>query len=91
VHEVFDRVIKNWDDQFNTKAYLHVYEQDGISASDMLESRSVMQDISDQYCEFARWEDKFFDGDPCAMRPSTMWRSRTMSIKAPPVGKLRCN
>jgi len=61
VHEVFDRITRNWDSMFNHKSYLHVYEQDGISTQDMSESRNILQYISDQYCEFARWEDKFFE------------------------------
>jgi len=26
-----------------------------------MESRNILQYISDEYCEFARWEDKFFE------------------------------
>jgi len=61
VHEVFDRVIDNWDRMYRAKSYLHVFEQDGISAQDMMESRNILQYISDEYCEFARWEDQFFE------------------------------
>lgn len=61
VHEVFDRAIKSWDQIYKSKSYLHVFEQDGISTQDMMESRNIVQYISDEYCEFARWEDKFFE------------------------------
>lgn len=61
VHEVFDRVIKTWDRLYRSKSFLHVYEQDGISTQDLMESRNILQYISDEYCEFARWEDKFFE------------------------------
>lgn len=61
VHEVFDRAIKSWDVIYKSKSYLHVFEQDGISTQDMMESRNIVQYISDEYCEFARWEDKFFE------------------------------
>eukprot|EP00440_Ansanella_granifera_P008630 gb/GFBE01009349.1/.p1 GENE.gb/GFBE01009349.1/~~gb/GFBE01009349.1/.p1 ORF type:complete len:538 (+),score=141.19 gb/GFBE01009349.1/:1-1614(+) len=61
IHEVFDRAIKNWDIMYKSKSYLHVFEQDGISVQDMLESRNIVQYISDEYCEFARWEDKMFE------------------------------
>lgn len=63
VHEVFDRTIDNWDRMYRARSYLHVFEQDGISSQDMIESRNILQYISDEYCEFARWEDKFFEGD----------------------------
>lgn len=61
VHEVFDRVINNWDNMYRSRSYLQVFEQDGISTQDMMESRNILQYISDQYTEFARWEDKFFE------------------------------
>lgn len=61
VHEVFDRVIAEWDDMFNPKAYLHVFEKEGVSAQDMMESRNMLQYISEQYAEYSRWEDKFFE------------------------------
>jgi len=61
VHEVFDRIIKDWDTIYKSKSYVHVFEQDGISTQDMLESRNLVQYISDEYCEFARWDDKFFE------------------------------
>ncbi|CAJ1345919.1 unnamed protein product [Effrenium voratum] len=61
VHEVFDRGIKAWDSVYKSRAYVHVYEQDGISVQDLMESRNIVQYISDAYCEFARWEDKFFE------------------------------
>lgn len=60
-HEVFDRIIVNWDNMYRRRSYLHVYEQDGISAQDMMESRNIVQYVSDEYCEFARWPDKLFD------------------------------
>jgi tubulin beta len=58
-HEVFDRVIDNWDRMYRSRSYLHVFEQDGISAQDMTESRNVLQYISDEYCDMARWENFF--------------------------------
>jgi len=61
VHEVFDRVIRQWDNMYQRRSHLHVYEQDGISAQDMMESRNVLQYISDMYCEIAQREDKFFE------------------------------
>lgn len=61
VHEVFDRIIKQWDMLYSSKSYVHVFEQDGISQQDMQESKTILQYISDQYCEYARWEDKFFE------------------------------
>ncbi|OLP94320.1 Tubulin alpha-6 chain [Symbiodinium microadriaticum] len=61
VHEVFDRSIKSWDSMYKSKAYVHVFEQDGISVQDLMESRNIVQYISDAYTEFARWEDKFFE------------------------------
>jgi len=68
VHEVFDRIMSNWDNMYRPKSYLHVFEQDGISTQDMLESRNILQYISDEYCELAQWEDKIFEdlggGDP---------------------------
>mmetsp|Transcript_8918 Transcript_8918/g.23912 ORF Transcript_8918/g.23912 Transcript_8918/m.23912 type:complete len:547 (-) Transcript_8918:28-1668(-) len=61
IHEVFDRIQQNWQRMFKQKAYMHVFEQDGISREDMAESANVMQYISDQYCEFARKEDKILE------------------------------
>lgn len=61
VHEVFDRCIKVWDSVYKSRAYVHVFEQDGISVHDLVESRHVVHYISDQYKKFARWEDKFFE------------------------------
>lgn len=63
VHEVFDRCIKVWDSLYRSRAYVHVYEQDGISVHDLVESRNIVNYISDAYKEFARWEDKFFEQD----------------------------
>ncbi|CAD7948636.1 unnamed protein product [Amoebophrya sp. A25] len=62
VHEAFDRICANWDSLYKSRSYLYVYEQDGISTQDMMESRNILRYVSDQYQEFARWEDKFFDG-----------------------------
>lgn len=64
VHEVFDRIILSWDKFFEKRAYLHVYEADGISAQDMTESRNILQYISDQYCEIAQREDKLLQTSP---------------------------
>mmetsp|Transcript_18685 Transcript_18685/g.45010 ORF Transcript_18685/g.45010 Transcript_18685/m.45010 type:complete len:516 (+) Transcript_18685:14-1561(+) len=61
IHEVFDRLIKMWEDMYKSKSFLHVFEQDGISTSDMVESRNVLQYVSDQYKELAKWPDKFFE------------------------------
>eukprot|EP00929_Paragymnodinium_shiwhaense_P078548 TRINITY_DN40734_c0_g1_i1.p1 TRINITY_DN40734_c0_g1~~TRINITY_DN40734_c0_g1_i1.p1 ORF type:complete len:530 (-),score=86.26 TRINITY_DN40734_c0_g1_i1:76-1665(-) len=58
VHEVFDRVGATWDKFYDHKAYIHVYEQEGISQQDMMESRNCLQYISDQYCEMAQWDDQ---------------------------------
>lgn len=58
VHEVFDRVGATWDKFYHHKAYIHVYEQEGISSQDMMESRQALQYVSDQYCEMAQWDDK---------------------------------
>merc|ERR1712087_681013 len=63
VHEVFDRIIGKWEQMYNHKAYLHVFENDGISQQDMLESQNILRYISDEYKEFARWHDKFFDDE----------------------------
>ena len=63
MHEVFDRIIGSWDNMYKARSYLHVFEQDGISTQDMMESRNILRYVSDQYQEFARWEDKFFDGN----------------------------
>ena len=49
--------------RYKSRSYLYVYEQDGISTQDMMESRNILRYVSDQYQEFARWEDKFFDGN----------------------------
>jgi len=38
-----------------------VFESDGISTQDMMESRNILQYISEQYMAFSKWEDKFFD------------------------------
>lgn len=61
VHEVFDRCIKSWDQMYKSRSYLHVFEQDGIHPQDMMESRQLLQYVSDQYKEYAKWEDKFFE------------------------------
>lgn len=34
-----------------------------------MESRNILRYVSDQYQEFARWEDKFFDGNDATGRP----------------------
>eukprot|EP00747_Dinoflagellata_sp_TGD_P164546 gnl/TRDRNA2_/TRDRNA2_184622_c0_seq1.p1 gnl/TRDRNA2_/TRDRNA2_184622_c0~~gnl/TRDRNA2_/TRDRNA2_184622_c0_seq1.p1 ORF type:complete len:539 (+),score=91.43 gnl/TRDRNA2_/TRDRNA2_184622_c0_seq1:75-1619(+) len=60
VHEIFDRIAASWESMFKVKSYLHVFEQDGISVQDMMESRGILQYVSEEYCDFARWEDKFF-------------------------------
>jgi len=61
IHEVFDYMIDSWDKMYKSRSYLHVFEQDGIHQQDMMESRNLLEYISDQYKEFARWEDKFFE------------------------------
>mmetsp|Transcript_9241 Transcript_9241/g.20642 ORF Transcript_9241/g.20642 Transcript_9241/m.20642 type:complete len:511 (+) Transcript_9241:60-1592(+) len=57
VHEVFDRIMHSWDSLHKPKAYLHVFEQDGISVENMMESRNILEYISEQYREFAKWPD----------------------------------
>merc|ERR1712232_869481 len=59
VHEVFDRIVDNWDKMRRSRSYLHVFEQDGISTQDMTESRNVLQYISDEYCGYATRPDFF--------------------------------
>ena len=61
IHEVFDRIGSDWDKMFAVKSHLHVYEKDGIHANDMLEARNVVRYLSDQYRDYARWEDKLLD------------------------------
>ena len=39
MHEVFDRTITAWDKMYKSRSFLHVFEQDGISTQDMMESR----------------------------------------------------
>jgi len=63
VHEVFDHIIKTWDDMYQSRSYLHVFENDGISSADMMESRNILQYISEQYVEFSKWPDKFFEDE----------------------------
>lgn len=63
VHEVFDRIMLSWDMLYKSQAYLHKYESDGISRQDMMESRNIVQYISEQYKEYAGWEDGFFERD----------------------------
>eukprot|EP00401_Gymnodinium_catenatum_P083264 CAMPEP_0117521348 /NCGR_PEP_ID=MMETSP0784-20121206/33639_1 /TAXON_ID=39447 /ORGANISM="" /LENGTH=428 /DNA_ID=CAMNT_0005317373 /DNA_START=213 /DNA_END=1499 /DNA_ORIENTATION=- len=58
VHEVFDRIIATWDRFYEKKAFVHVYQHEGLSAQDMMESRNMLQYVSDQYCEIAGREDK---------------------------------
>ncbi|KAF4667055.1 hypothetical protein FOL47_003781 [Perkinsus chesapeaki] len=60
-YEVMDRLGACWDSMYKAKSHLYVYQQDGMSTEDMLESRNVLQYISDQYREFASYEDKFFE------------------------------
>jgi len=59
VYEVFDRCIRSWDQMYRSKSYLHVFEQDGIHPQDMMESRQLLQYVSDQYKAYASWADKF--------------------------------
>jgi len=61
VYEVFDRCIRSWDQMYRSKSYLHVFEQDGIHPQDMMESRQLLQYVSDQYKAYASWADKFFE------------------------------
>merc|ERR1711964_652682 len=61
IHEVFDRCIYSWDLMYKQRSYLHVFEQDGIHRQDMSESRNLVQYISDQYKEYATWQDKLLD------------------------------
>lgn len=61
VHEVFDRIIVNWDKFYGRKAYIHHFEADGISAQDMMESRNILQYVSDMYCGYAQLEDKLIE------------------------------
>jgi tubulin beta len=61
VHEVFDRCIESWDLMYKSRSYLHVFDHDGIHPQDMMESRQLLQYVSDQYKEYATWEDKFFE------------------------------
>lgn len=77
-HEIFDRIVSSWDMMYKPKSYLHIFEQDGISAQDMLESRNILQYISDEYIEFARWEDKILD----TRSASTPWALPTIHDKA---------
>lgn len=61
VHTVFDRIVANWDSLYSKKAFVGRYEVEGISRDDLMESRNIVQYISDQYTEYARWEDSFFE------------------------------
>ena len=51
VHEVFDRCLDVWDSVYKSRAYVHIYEQDGIAVHDLMESRNIVKYISDQYKE----------------------------------------
>mmetsp|Transcript_51033 Transcript_51033/g.114880 ORF Transcript_51033/g.114880 Transcript_51033/m.114880 type:complete len:511 (+) Transcript_51033:132-1664(+) len=70
VHEVFDRIMHAWDSLHKPKAYLHVFEQDGISVENMMESRNILEYISEQYCEFAKWEDNIIKEAEGEARPA---------------------
>lgn len=61
VHEVFDRCLDVWDSVYKSRAYVHIYEQDGIAVHDLMESRNIVKYISEQYKEFATWPDKLYE------------------------------
>eukprot|EP00747_Dinoflagellata_sp_TGD_P017232 gnl/TRDRNA2_/TRDRNA2_125683_c0_seq1.p1 gnl/TRDRNA2_/TRDRNA2_125683_c0~~gnl/TRDRNA2_/TRDRNA2_125683_c0_seq1.p1 ORF type:complete len:127 (-),score=27.42 gnl/TRDRNA2_/TRDRNA2_125683_c0_seq1:471-800(-) len=63
VHEVFDSIGASWDSLFEKKQYLNVFEQDGISCDDMMESREILRSVSAEYIEFASWESSLFRTD----------------------------
>ena len=61
IHEVFDRIGRDWDKMYQSRSHLHVFEQDGIHTDDMLGARNVVRYLSDQYKDYAKWEDALLD------------------------------
>jgi len=61
IHEVFDRIGRDWDKMYHNKSHLHVFEQDGLHTDDMLGARNVVRYLSDQYKDYARWEDTLLE------------------------------
>eukprot|EP00928_Gymnodinium_smaydae_P087263 TRINITY_DN71548_c0_g1_i1.p1 TRINITY_DN71548_c0_g1~~TRINITY_DN71548_c0_g1_i1.p1 ORF type:complete len:520 (-),score=108.47 TRINITY_DN71548_c0_g1_i1:41-1600(-) len=82
VHEVFDRVISTWDKFYDKRAFMHVFEQDGISQQDMMESRNILQYISDFYCELAKRDDKVLQetGGATIVKDSAIRNDEQMGI-----------
>ena len=45
------------DSVYKSRAYVHVFEQDGISVQDLVESRNIVNYISDAYKDWVDWRD----------------------------------
>jgi tubulin beta len=61
ISTVFDRIGVNFDKMIAVKSHIHVYEENGISTTEMAEARNVVTYLKDQYSDYALWEDKLLE------------------------------
>ena len=48
IHEVFDRTLAKFHQMYKKRSFLSKFEEEGVSADDMLESAKCLQYVSDQ-------------------------------------------
>jgi len=58
VHQFFDHAIDRFHKQFRAKSHLYVFEENGMHAEELLEALNLVQYVSDQYKEYAKYPDK---------------------------------
>ena len=67
-HEFLDRTIANFIKQFKSKSNLHAFEENGVHSEEMLEALNLVEYVSQQYKEYARYPDKIVKIDKSGKR-----------------------
>ena len=68
MHEFLDRTIENFKKQFKAKSYLYVFAENGLHTEELWEAMNLVQYVSDQYKEYARYPDKLVTTDRSGTR-----------------------
>ena len=63
MHEFLDRIIFSFKKQFKAKSHLYIFEENGLHAEELWEALNLVQYVSDQYKEYARYPDKVVSAD----------------------------
>jgi tubulin beta len=80
IHEVFDRTLSKFHQMYKKKSFLSKFEEEGVSADDMLESAKCLEYISDQYKHWAGKEDKILDGQGFSINEKCVQTDEERSI-----------